>query len=84
MSRKEQANADSLGVVIGLADGDVREGVRRWTGDSLAALARRIGKDRRTVSQCLGGRPGRTYPATRRALEAELGLPAHHLDAVIR
>lgn len=64
-------------------DRSVPVAFRRFTGHTTAIMADRLGVSRQSVEQCLGVAEGRQYPHIRRALEAEYGLPPHHLDKVL-
>jgi len=62
------------------AGGDISVGLRAFSGLTLVELAGRLGVPPSSLGQCLRGAYGRAYPGIRRALEAELRLPAYALD----
>ncbi len=64
-------------------DASVPVAFRHFTDHTTSTMAERLGVSRQSVEQCLGVSEGRQYPHIRRALEAEYGLPSHHLDKVL-
>ena len=64
-------------------DRSVPVAFRHFTGHTTQRMAMLLGVPRQSVEQCLGVAEGRQYPHIRRALEAEYGLPARHLDKVL-
>ena len=62
------------------AGGNASRALRFFSGLSLVELAERIGVPNSSLGQCVRGANGREYPGVRRALEAELLLPAYALD----
>ena len=64
-------------------DRSVPVAFRHFTSHTTATMAERLGVPRQSVEQCLGVSNGRRYPHIRRALEAEYGLPPHHLDKLL-
>jgi|TARA_Y100000310_G_scaffold255356_1_gene262753 hypothetical protein len=68
---------------IRLRGGDVPAGFRRFAGTTTKDIALAIGQPRQSVEQCLRRSEGREYPAVRRALEAEYGLPPFSLDRLL-
>lgn len=63
--------------------GDPREAARRFTGGTIAALARRAGVSRPQLNKTLGCYPGRRAPHVRRQLEAHLGMAPYALDPIL-
>ena len=68
---------------VAMCGGDVGKAIVAWTGDTPANLAALMGLPRQTVQQCLRNNEGRNYGHVRRALEAELQLPAYALDQIL-
>lgn len=65
------------------AGGNVREGVRRFSGLTLADLAEEAGLSREQVNLTLGCYPGRRGPHIRRQIELYLGLEPYDLDGIL-
>lgn len=68
---------------VAASGGDVGKAITQWDGRTPAALALIMGLPRQTVQQCLKNSEGRNYGHVRRALEAELRLPAYGLDTIL-
>ena len=68
---------------VAMCGGDVSKAIVAWTGKTPAEWAEVMGLPRQTVQQCLKNNEGRAYGHVRRALEAELQLPAYALDQIL-
>ena len=68
---------------VAMCGGDVGKAITAWTQKTPAKWAEVMGLPRQTVQQCLKNSEGRSYGHVRRALEAELQLPAYSLDQIL-
>lgn len=73
-----------LEALLRKSGGDMREAVRRFTGQTIKDLAADMGLSRPSVNHTLAGYPGRKNPPVRRSLEVRLGLPPYALDRLIK
>jgi hypothetical protein len=81
-AKRRAGNLDHLRQCIA-AEASVAGGVRAYTGESTAAMCRRLHLDRTSVHLCLKRYFGRRYESTRRALELGLDLPTYSLDKIL-
>lgn len=61
--------------------GDVVDGFRQWSGQSIASVAEKVGHSRSSVHLCLSGQ--RHYAAVRRSIEVEYSMPAYGMDRIL-
>jgi len=80
---KRDPRTEELRKEMGRAGGDASAALRAFSGLTLVELAERLGVPTSSLGQCLRGAYGRAYPGVRRALEAELRLPAYALDELM-
>ena len=83
MGKDHAENLKQLRVLWGEND-DPKDAIRAFTGQSLSAVARRIGMRRTDLTMMLDPRDfRRKYLPERRILEAEYNLPAYCLDELL-
>lgn len=81
MSREEQ-NLAKLRKLLAEHD-DPRDAFREYTGDTLTAMAERVGMRRTDMTFMLRASSPRRYLPERRVFEVEYHLPAYNLDDLL-